>query len=512
MADETLKVNEFEQDVEEPVIQAKTFQQTYTPEANFSYRADSAEEILNDIKALGALIQDHHENQCPRLAALDNYIKARNTDIYNENSRRVEEGKSDHRAAHNFCKVINVFDVGYNTGIPIKKKSQDDKINQIIQDYDRLNDTEGLDSELWRDVGKYGRAYELQYRNQNDEDHSVISNVFETFVVYSLDVERRPLFAVRYPKYTIGTQERMTVIVYTDTEIITYRPTAIGTMILVEDHREKHYWGEVPITEYSSDRYRQGSYEDVISLIDLYDSAQSDTANYMTDLNEAILVISGDLNLSKYTVKDMIDMKKANMLLLENGINPDGSKTQTSAGYIYKQYDVSGTEAYKDRLQKDIHKISFVPDLTDESFSGNQSGEAMKYKLFGFQQMSKTRQRSFKKGLMRRYRLLLNIKSQVQEANNTDLGDLTVTFTPNLPKAVLDELKALSDAGTEFSQETMLGLASFVEDISAELDRIKAEQEEQQANATGNKMIERLNDGQQDVLEQEGSGTAQEEH
>lgn len=35
-------------------------------------------------------------------------------------------------------------------------------------------------------------------------------------------------------------------------------------------------------------------YEDVIPLIDLYDAAQSDTANYMTDLNEATLVITGE--------------------------------------------------------------------------------------------------------------------------------------------------------------------------------------------------------------------------
>ena len=57
----------------------------------------------------------------------------------------------------------------------------------------------------------------------------------------------------------------------------------------------------------------------------------------MTDLNEATLIVSGDLDLSKYTVKEIIDMKKANLLLLANGINPDGSKSQTDAKYIYKQ-------------------------------------------------------------------------------------------------------------------------------------------------------------------------------
>lgn len=477
---EELKVSEFESgaDLSHPYRVNRNMQQVHGPEANFSYRANTRDEILGDMDALKAMIQDHYKVQCPRLQALDSYIKARNEGIYGDDSRRVEEGKSDHRAAHNFAKVINVFDVGYNTGVPIKKTSDDEKVNEIIKEYDDQNDIEALDAELWRDFKKYGRAYELQYRNQKDQDKSVISNVFETFVCYGLDVERTPLFAVRYPKYRIGDKERITVYVYTDTEIITYKPCTLEVMNLVEEKREHHYWGEVPITEYSPDRYRQGGYEDVTSLIDLYDAAQSDTANYMTDLNEATLVITGDLDLGKYTVKELIEMKRANLLLLSNGINPDGSKSQTDAKYVYKQYDATGTEAYKERIKKDIYEISLIPNLSDDAFAGTQSGEAMKYKLFGFQQASKSSQNGFKKGLTRRYRLLLNIKNFVQEADNADLGDFKIVFTPNLPKAILEELKALADAGAEFSQQTLLELASFIEDAQAELDRVEEEKKQ----------------------------------
>lgn len=212
--------------------------------------------------------------------------------------------------------------------------------------------------------------------------------------------------------------------------------------------------------------------------MDLYDSAQSDTANYMSDLNDATLVISGDLDMEQYSVADVVAMKRANLLLLANGVNPDGSKSQTSADYIYKQYDVTGAEAYKDRVRKDIHGIALVPDLLDEAFAGTQSGEAMKYKLFGFTQAMRTAQNGFKKGLKRRYRLLLNVKNAVQEADNTDLGALQIKFTPNLPKAILDELKTLVEAGAEFSQETLLGLASFVEDIQAEMDKLQKEKDD----------------------------------
>lgn len=496
-----LEVNKFEHGTDTAHHTSKSFQQLYGPETNHSYRANSVEEILDDVNKLAAMIRDHHEIQCPRLEALDDYIKARNNGIYSDDSRRNEKERADHRAAHNFAKVINVFDVGYNTGVPIKKVSDDEKINEIIAEYDKENDIEALDSELWRDMKKYGRAYELQYRNKQDKDRSVISNVFETFVCYGLDVERTPLFAVRYPRYKVETQEFTTVTVYTDKEIITYKPCQMNALRLEEEKREHHYWEEVPITEYSPDRYRMSGYEDVIPLIDLYDAAQSDTANYMTDLNEATMIITGNLNLNKYKVDDLVKMKKANLMLLTEGVNPDGSKSQTDAKYIYKQYDVTGTEAYKERLQKDIHKISFVPDLTDDSFSGTQSGEAMKYKLFGFQQMAKTGQRGFKKGLMRRYRLLLNIKNYVNEADNASLDNLTITFTPNLPKAVLEELKTLVDSGMEISQETLMGLASFIDDVKAELEKIQKEEKENEqdpvmASMFGNQVQQNGKDGE----------------
>ena len=83
----------------------------------------------------------------------------------------------------------------------------------------------------------------------------------------------------------------------------------------------------------------------------------------------------------------------------------------------------------------------------------------------------------------------MNIKNFVQEADNADLGEFTVTFTPNLPKAILEELKALADAGAEFSQQTLLELASFVEDAQTELDRVKEEQEESRNDPVLNRMF-----------------------
>src|SRR5690625_6609233 len=91
---------------------------------------------------------------------------------------------------------------------------------------------------------------------------------------------------------------------------------------------EPHFFQGVPIIEYENNRFRQGDYEDVLTLIDLYDASQSDTANYMTDLNDAMLKIVGNLDID---VDEAQAMKEANILMLQTDINADGKASSADA-------------------------------------------------------------------------------------------------------------------------------------------------------------------------------------
>lgn len=448
---------------------------SYFPiESNLHYRYTSTEDLLNDMDVIKQMIQDHHTNQVPRLEVLDEYAKGRNRTI-KQNKRRKEEEKANHRPANNFAKVASQFDVGYNTGIPIKTILDDDE-EDMITDFNEFNDANELNSELWLDSDKFGRAYELQYRTEDFNDHIVISNVFTTFVVYDMSPKRKPILAVRYPKLHFGNRDdEVSITLYTPDEIIHYAPTSLSGIKFFESKREKHAYKKIPVTETQPNRYRQGLYEDVISLIDLYDSAQADTANYMSDLANATLVISGDVDSANMSTDDLVKQKKANMLILESGVDVDGKQTQLAAGYIYKQYDVNGTEAYKKRLVQDIHKYMNVPDLTDENFAGVQSGESMKYKLSGYSQMAASKQRAFAKHLKERYRLLYNVKKEASEVTEVDIDALQVQYTPNIPQSIHEELDVLVGAGAEFSQQTLLEQASFVDDAEDEMKRVKEE-------------------------------------
>ena len=113
-----------------------------------------------------------------------------------------------------------------------------------------------------------------------------------------------------------------------------------------------------------------GDFERVKGLIDAYDKTQSDTANDFEYFTNALLVVSGVL----------VEDEEAGLDFKNNRIlNFAGSEGK--AEYLIKNINDTALENYKNRLVEDIHKFAQIPNLTDEKFAGNVSGESMKYKL-----------------------------------------------------------------------------------------------------------------------------------
>ena len=445
-------------------------------EANIHYRYSSAENLLDNLGDLKAMIEHHMKKQVPRLKILNDYYIGRNTYIYNV-VRRIDKEKADHRISHNFARYISQFIQGYLVGNPVKISHEDENITEAIEEINVMNDTDSQNADLVLDQSKYGRAYEFVMRNQEDEDRFYLSSVFETFVIYSDEIDMRPIAAVRYTTSWDDEGKIITPTLYTATKNYKFKSTKADNIKLEHDGEgQEHKFSGVQIIEYQNNRFRLGDYENVISLIDAYDSAQSDTANYMTDLNDALLAIIGRVEVPE-NINRML--KEANAALITPEKSVDGKTEKVSIDYKYKQYDVEGTEAYKRRITEDIHKFSNTPNMNDENFASNTSGVAMKYKLFGLEQARASKEAMFSKGLRQRYKLIANVKGALSEFDkDLNLSKLTITFTPNFPEATETELKAFVDAGGELSQETLLGTLSFVENAQEELERIEKEKTE----------------------------------
>ncbi|NWO06746.1 MAG: phage portal protein, partial [Alteromonadaceae bacterium] len=64
-----------------------------------------------------------------------------------------------------------------------------------------------------------------------------------------------------------------------------------------------------------------------------------------------------------------------------------------------------------------------------------------------------------------------------------DYSEMDITFTPNLPKSMKDNVEVVNLLAGTVSEKTRLGLLDFIDDPDAELERLQQEEDEQLARA-----------------------------
>src|SRR5699024_1606977 len=178
---------------------------------------------------------------------------------------------ADNRATHNFAKYVSQFIQGYMIGIPLKTTySDDDNVNEMLRDMNRDNDADEHNSDLVLDQSIYGRSYELVYRNINDEIRFTKPDVLNTFVVYDDTVECKQIAGVRYIRNPFQ-NDTTKVYVYTHRRVV-FDDLDDAFNLTLADDRQTYSSKGVPSIEYETNKFRQGDFEDVLNLIDLYDS------------------------------------------------------------------------------------------------------------------------------------------------------------------------------------------------------------------------------------------------
>lgn len=454
----------------------------FPEEANDHYIYDSMDALLDHKKDLEDMITHFLTVQRQRLEILDSYSKGSNHTILN-GRRRTGEGKVDYRIAHNWGGYISNFITGYLGSIPIDIAADDslpeeesERVNDAVREVNDYNNINNLNYELMFDASRAGRAFEIHYRKEEGGRYYDAIRVIDhqdMFVVRDKTIDRNIIGAVYLPVFN----GKLEATIYTSRDVIRYQPSELAAVSLTEKERTPHPYKEVPVVEWWNNRFREGDWENEIGIIDAYDAAQSDTANYMSDLNDATLVVSGDIESSQLSPQDLFLMTKANMFLLQSGVDAQGKQTNLNADYIYKQYDVTGTEAYKSRLLDDLYKITNIPNLDDDRFN-NQSGIAIQYKLIGLQQIKQTKINYYEKALKRRYQLINNIHEELDE-QTFDANRLTFTFHENLPSDVWDEINKYINAGGQVSQQTLMEQSSFT-NFENESSRLEKEEQERE--------------------------------
>lgn len=370
--------------------------------------------------------------------------------------------KPNHRLVNTYCSYITDMATGFFVGIPVQYQTTDEKLKAEINALYTLNDEQSENNQLAEDCSIYGRACEVIYLdNQADINFAAVSPIGK-IPIYDTTVAHNLMYLIDYhPYYDIETKTTTTYVdVYDKAWIKHYELTTGGLKKLDE---ERHQWKDIPIIIYENNKECIGDFERVISLVDAYDAAQSDSVNDSDYFSDAYLKLKG---MEATNSDDIAVMKEERVLLLPE----DGD-----ADWLLKQSQSQSEEALKTRIAEDIHKFSTIPSMTDKDFASNASGVAMKFKLLGLSNTTAKKERSFKKGLQRRLKLICNMLAVM--GTNYDYKSVDIVFTNNIPSNLVEMADVATKLRGLYSDETIRTIVPININEDEEVARIEAEEE-----------------------------------
>ncbi|PFI93404.1 phage portal protein [Priestia megaterium] len=408
-------------------------------------------------------------NSKEREQRLSRYYKGEHAIV---NRKFDDETKPNNKIVTNECKRITNVSVGYFIGKPVSYSANKENKEYLehLQTIFDLNNEQKVNADLAKSASIYGYGVEVIYTSQSITGELEIRFAYldleeqDILLVYDRSVEKNLIMAIRH--YTYKDVVKDTTIkeayVYTSDAIYHFREND-GEMTLID--ADPHYFREVPINVYYN-RDNISDFEDIVTLNDAYNILQSDDINESEYTNDAFLLIKGMIA----DDEDVQKMKEKRVIHIEDA---EGAGVE----WLVKNLNDTWKENLKTRIKNDIHSISATPDFSDSSFAGNQTGEAMKYKIKGLEDNRASKEREFKPALQRRIRLITNILNYL--GNSFDWREIVPTFTANLPKADLTIADINTLVGTGIlSKDTARAIIPSIEDPADEAEKIQQETED----------------------------------
>ena len=421
------------------------------------FQIDKSEELTTN--KISDIISAFQTSELPKLKHYRDYYDGKQKILQ---KTATDTGKPCNKIVVNYCYNITENYQGYLTGIPIRYNNENlEPVLEILN----YNDVHKEDNELLRSALIYGKSYEICYVDEEGKQRFRALDSRECIPVYDNTLTNELLYVIRFwqEERIENSINKSTYIVevYGQNDIKKYKSNdGFSSLLLIEEI--PHHYGMCPITVFSLNEDEVSIFDKIITLQDGYNQLISDEVDDFDAFADAYLVLKGVT-----ADDDDLDSMKTNRVLI---MDPDAS-----AEYLTKSISDTQITNMLQNFNDQIHKISNSPDFNDEKFLA-QSGIAMKYKLVGFENQASNIQSNMTKALQRRLELICNILSL------TDVEavwrDVDIIFTRNLPLTLVPSTpQELMQYKGLVSDETLLSLLPFINDVKEELLKMKAQTE-----------------------------------
>ncbi|MED4342407.1 phage portal protein [Bacillus licheniformis] len=375
-------------------------------------------------------------------------------------------------------RLNNAFDaeivdtkVGYMFGHPISYETEKDGENkntalaEQINNFNTINNIADADSEWGKKAAICGYGARLVYIAPDGLVRVANVNPWEVVIIAENDITE-PSFALRYYKVFdwVNNQsiEREKATFYDDKMAYFFEKQKGGWTLL---EKKLHLFDYCPLFGLPNNDEQMGDVEKVIKLIDAYDRTLSDASNEIEQLRLAYLILKG----AGMDDEDIQELKKTGVLEMF-GKDDD-------AKFLTKDINDTMIENHLNRLEENILRFAKSVNFSDESFGGNVTGVAMKYKLMALENKCITMERKTTAALRYQYKLLCSAWAKKGLVSAGDYLKVWFSFKRNLPSNLLEEAQTSGQLKGQVSEETRLSTLSIVDDVQYEIERMKAEQD-----------------------------------
>lgn len=422
------------------------------------YQIDRNEELTTD--RLGKILADFQTHELPKLNKYYNYYSGKQAITMKQ---ATDTGKPCNIVVVNYCYNIVMNYLGYMTGIEIGYDN-DGRFDEII-DILKYNDVKSEDSELLRNALIFGRAFEINYIDEDGKQRFRTLDPRECIPVYDDTLSNELMYVVRfYSETPVNEQsEQYRVEVYSGADVKTYRSTMGFSSFALMDERP-HFFDQCPVTVFSLNKEEVSIFDKIMSLQDAYNELLSSEVDDFAAFADAYLVLKG----ITADEDDLVSMKEHRVLMMD---------ADADAHYLTKSIGDTQIQNMLQNVNDQIHKISASPDFNDDKFMA-QSGIAMRYKLVGFENAASAIESNMKKALQRRLELICGILGLIGGTGEELWREAQITFSRNLPSDLTQTVQIVNQLRGIVSQETLLTLLPFVQDVDEEMERVRAEKEE----------------------------------
>ena len=364
------------------------------------------------------------------------------------------------------------------------EKANPDEFKTMIDYINDYNDLGDFFLKIALDYYTTGACRWLNY--ENDKNEQVYARVpsWQCELIYDYSLPVQCIGAVQWFSMVDanGNNQNMAIITTENTKRTFKNGSEQEDYVEDTDKRTDVKWDLVPF--YGCEATTGALFENVLDLIDKLEGTIKSTSNIMeyndggcklkvtgfTPMNQS-LIQDEKGNLVKNPAREKEDNALLNAKVF---YTPDQSG---DIDWIEKHVDSASVELMNKTLLEYILMLTFIPNITDESFTNADSNKALMKKFFGLQTSQQETIKSMQKELLRMWE---NITIRINDKKNKkfDFRDIQILINTNIPTDDSEVTQVWLSLRGLLSDETIIQHLPYDLDSESELQKVKEQQEE----------------------------------